>query len=88
MTRERQDPATGLTPEELSEVFQNNPRAYMAVRGAVAEKHLEKVLCTMQEDGHIDGYRSASGDQDKDFYMQVSGKTLSLECSGTLNLAT
>jgi hypothetical protein len=72
--------ATGLTPQELSEVFQHNPRAYMAVRGAVAEKHLEKVLETLLENTQISNFRCASGDMDKDFYLQVGGNSLTLEC--------
>lgn len=72
--------ATGLTSQELSEVFQNNPRAYMAVRGAVAEKHLEKVLVSMLESGHIDEYQGASGDMDKDFLIKSDSTTMTLEC--------
>ncbi|MBE9070749.1 hypothetical protein IQ260_29350 [Leptolyngbya cf. ectocarpi LEGE 11479] len=72
--------ATGLTSQELAEVFQYNPRAYMAVRGAVAEKHLEKVLENLMQRGDIDDYRSALGDMEKDFYLQVQGKPITLEC--------
>jgi hypothetical protein len=72
--------ATGLTPQELAEVFQQNPRAYMAVRGAVAEKHLRKVLDNLIQQGNIDGYRRASGDMDKDFYLQAGGNSMTLEC--------
>ena len=35
---------TGLSDQDLADVFAKNPRAYMAVKGAVAEKHLENVL--------------------------------------------
>jgi len=72
--------ATGLSPQELSEVFQGNPRAYMAVRGAVSEKHLSKVVDSLREEGVIDGYRTASGDMDKDFYLQVADRQITLEC--------
>lgn len=72
--------ATGLTPQELSEVFQQNPRAYMAVRGAVAEKHLKKVLTGLLENDQINGFRNASGDMDKDFYIQVGTTLITLEC--------
>ena len=80
MTGQDVDPATGLTPAELSEVFENNPRAYMAVRGAVAEKHLDKVVAQLVEEGAINDYRTAAGDHDKDFYLQVNGVEVSLEC--------
>ncbi|EGT3627675.1 hypothetical protein FAP94_14990 [Morganella morganii] len=74
------DLATGLSAVELSNVFENNPRAYMAVRGAVAEKHLEKVLNELINIGEIIDIQPASGDLDKDFYLNVGGRTLSLEC--------
>lgn len=80
MTRQDVDLSTGLTASELSDVFQSNPRAYMAVRGAVAEKHLEMVLTKMVERGEIDSYQSASGDMDKDFYLNFNNTTISLEC--------
>jgi hypothetical protein len=80
MTGSDLDPATGLTPEELSEVFQSNPRAYMAVRGAVAEKHLDKIMRELVQEGSIENYRCAAGDFDKDFYLQINGIELSLEC--------
>jgi hypothetical protein len=80
MTAQDIDLATGLTAAELSDVFENNPRAYMAVRGAVAEKHLEKVLIELVESGDISDIQSASGDMDKDFYLRVGSRTFSLEC--------
>lgn len=72
--------ATGLTPQELSEVLQQNPRAYMAVRGAVSEKHLKKILKNLQQQGVIPSFRSAAGDMDKDFYVQMPRYGLSIEC--------
>lgn len=72
--------ATGLTPQELSEVFQDNPRAYMAVRGAVSEKHLAKVVERLLAEDSIDGYKTASGDMDKDFYLQIGDNEISVEC--------
>lgn len=80
MTAPEIDLATGLTAAELSNVFENNPRAYMAVRGAVAEKHLEKVLIELVQNGEIDRIQPASGDLDKDFYIKLGNTTLSLEC--------
>jgi hypothetical protein len=80
MSTQAIDLSTGLTGSDLSEVFQNNPRAYMAVRGAVAEKHLEILLTEMVRRGEISGFQSASGDMDKDFYLNVNGHTISLEC--------
>lgn len=72
--------ATGLEPEELSDVFQANPRAYMAVRGAVSELHLAKVVEALKAQAVIDSYRTASGDMDKDFYLRIGEVELCLEC--------
>lgn len=53
----------------------------MAVRGAVAEKHLERVLKKLLEEGKIKGYRTASSDFDKDFeVLCTSDKKIVLEC--------
>jgi hypothetical protein len=73
---------TGLKPLELAEVLDQNPRAYMALKGAVAEKHLEQYLRTMVESGHISSFRSGSGDFEKDFYIKVNGegREYALEC--------
>lgn len=49
----RLDALTGLTDDELADVLIDNPRAYMAVKGAVAEKHLEKILSKHVEHGQI-----------------------------------
>lgn len=72
---------TGLTDKELAEVLSKNPRAYMAVKGAVAEKHLEKLLIKMRSTGEIQDYRKCSNDFEKDFYVILKGKKeISLEC--------
>ena len=80
---------TGLSQQDLAEVLAKNPRAYMAVKGAVAEKHLEKHLIKYQTDGKIKRFTGASGDSDKDFYITLNnGKTISLECKNTEVLKT
>ncbi|MEZ4750943.1 MAG: hypothetical protein R3B54_10065 [Bdellovibrionota bacterium] len=73
---------TGLTPNELAEVLQNNPRAYMSVKGAVAEKHLDKTLSALKADQTISDYRKGRGDFEKDFYVRLTGKKeeVSIEC--------
>jgi len=80
--------ATGLTPQELAEVLQNNPRAYMAVRGAVAEKHLDKVLDGLCQAGGINSYRRSAGDSEKDFYLQVGNNTYTIECKNVEAIKT
>ena len=52
----------------------------MAVRGAAAEKHLSKIFAKLKVEGSIDAVRSASGDMDKDFYIEISGQTYIVEC--------
>lgn len=72
---------TGLSDKDLAEVLAQNPRAYMAVKGAVAEKHLEIELKKLEDANKIQGFRKASGDFDKDFYVILkNGKEISLEC--------
>ncbi len=72
---------TGLTSDELADVLEKNPRAYMAVKGAVAEKHLERILNILVNEGRIKSVREADGDFDKDFYIiDNTGKTISIEC--------
>lgn len=72
---------TGLSDKDLAEVLSQNPRAYMAVKGAVAEKHLENELKKLEEAKKIQGFRKASGDFDKDFYVILKDKKeISLEC--------
>src|SRR3990167_2892298 len=72
---------TGLSSDELAEILAANPRAYMAVKGAVAEKHLSNYLKRLLLQNKIQTYRQSSGDFDKDFYVTLNnGKEISLEC--------
>ena len=72
---------TGLTGDELADALEKNPRAYMAVKGAVAEKHLARILRRHLKEGYIKKIKEAAGDFDKDFYIEDnSGETLSIEC--------
>jgi|LUMW01.1.fsa_nt_gb hypothetical protein len=83
------DKLTGLSDQELSDVLAKNPRAYMAVKGAVAEKHLEKLLTSYKEQAVIKSFKSASGDFDKDFYVTLNnGKEITLECKNIQVLNT
>ena len=80
---------TGLSAQDLADVFAKNPRAYMAVKGAVAEKHLENLLFSYKQKGKIKNFKSASGDFDKDFYVTLlNNKTISLECKNVQVLNT
>lgn len=83
------DKLTGLSDQDLADVFARNPRAYMAVKGAVAEKHLENVLRGYKHSGKIYDFRCAGGDFDKDFYVTLNNKeVISLECKNVQVLNT
>lgn len=70
---------TGLKPDAVAEALAQNPRAYMAVRGAAAEVHLCAQLERCKE---IHDLQAAGADGDKDFTIQVRGspKPLAVEC--------
>ena len=83
------DKLTGLSEQDLADVFAQNPRAYMAVKGAVAEKHLELLLRSYKENGEIKDFKAASGDFDKDFYVTLKNEqVISLECKNIQVLNT
>lgn len=73
---------TGLSPEDLGDVLDQNPRAYMALKGAVAEKHLENILKRAVQDGVIRSFRKGTGDFEKDFYCysMSDGQEIAVEC--------
>lgn len=71
----------GLEPNELAEVLENNPRAYMAVKGAVAEKHLDNYFMNLKDEGKISSFRMAQNDFEKDFYVTlIDGREVIIEC--------
>ena len=79
----------GLEPHELARVLENNPRAYMAVKGAVAEEHLNKYLKELGNKGHIVGLKTAQSDFDKDFYVTLQdGREVAVECKNVEVLKT
>ncbi len=83
------DELTGLNNSELVDVFSKNPRTYMAVKGAVAEKHLEKQLVTFRQDGLIKNFRGCLSDFEKDFYVTLNnGNEVILECKNVEVLKT
>jgi len=80
---------SGLTPDELADVLENNPRAYMAVKGAVAEEHLRKYLFELGNQGLIKGVKTAQSDLDKDFYITLlNGREVAIECKNVEVLKT
>ena len=71
----------GLEPDDLADILENNPRAYMAVKGAVAEKHLNSYFKGLKTSGQILDYRSAASDFEKDFYVSLhDGRQIIVEC--------
>ncbi|USD24572.1 hypothetical protein [Flagellimonas marinaquae] len=71
----------GLSPNDLAEVLENNPRAYMAVKGAVAERHLKDYFKSLQEKKVITSFKEAENDFEKDFYVTLlDGREIIVEC--------
>lgn len=62
---------TGLSSVELADTLATNPRAYMALKGAVAERHLWLYLGKLVKFGKLVRVRSGAGDFEKDFYIQT-----------------
>ncbi len=52
----------------------------MAVRGAVAEVHLKRVLDALVDGGQIEGFLQPSGDGKPDFEVRYRGKPYLIEC--------
>ena len=73
---------TGLMPKDLANAIGSNPRAYMALKGAVAEKHLEIYLESLLKKRQISSLRPGGSDFEKDFYVNVKGKKkhIIIEC--------
>jgi len=73
---------TGLTTVDLADTLAANPRAYMALKGAVAERHLLLYLKGLQNSGKLTSVRTGSGDFEKDFYVTTknSKKEIVIEC--------
>jgi hypothetical protein len=73
---------TGLNSDELGHTLLSNPRAYMALKGAVAESHLENLLTKLKFEKKIFDFRKGIGDFEKDFYIKRHSKDreLALEC--------
>lgn len=72
---------TGLSDADLADVLQKNPRAYMNLRGAVAEKHLEILLADYRKEGGIKSFRRGCGDFEKDFYITLQNDAdVAIEC--------
>jgi hypothetical protein len=78
----RLDLLTGLSSDDLADTMMENPRAYMSLRGAVAEKHLFNCLAELKDNGRIFDFRVGKGDFEKDFYIKKTdrAKEIALEC--------
>lgn len=71
----------GLEPNDLAEVLENNPRAYMAVKGAVAEQQLKNYFIELKDQSLIFDFRMAENDFEKDFYVTLlDGSEKIVEC--------
>ncbi len=71
---------TGLTPIELAKTLYENPRSYMAIRGAVSEYHLGSYLNDLLKRGDLIDLRTGNNDSEKDFYIKTSHGEFIIEC--------
>lgn len=68
----------GLSATEILDLIGERPRLGMAVRGGVAERHLEKVL---RGDSAVTGVEITTGEGPPDFIVRLpTGRTLTVEC--------
>jgi hypothetical protein len=81
---------TGLPSDEVGETLLSNPRAYMSLKGAVAERHLFNLLTNLATEGRIHSFRKGFGDFEKDFYLRKSksSREISLECKNVQVITT
>ena len=73
---------TGLSSSDLADTLASNPRAYMALKGAVAERHLWMHLQNLSKQGAILEARQGNGDFEKDFYVKLPNlkREIVIEC--------
>jgi hypothetical protein len=81
---------TGLSTDDLADTLASNPRAYMALKGAVAEKHLCIYLENLLKNKKIDSFRCGRGDFEKDFYITLPkrSKEVIIECKNVQVIQT
>lgn len=70
----------GLSAERILDVINKHNRCKIAVRGAIAEEHLELHLKKLQHKGLIAGFTALDIDGKPDFIVPFSGRSFTIEC--------
>lgn len=73
-----------LPAHEILDVISRSDRVYQAVRGAVAERHLEKHLAGLKAEGHISDFAFVSKEGYPDFTVSIGPYTWRVECKNVL----
>lgn len=79
---------TGFDSDGVANILIHNSRAYMALRGACAEAHLKQQLGLLEQKGVITSFRKSNKDHDKDYYLDVNGVPIIVECKNAGVLAS
>ncbi|MFA5861705.1 MAG: hypothetical protein WDA16_08415 [Candidatus Thermoplasmatota archaeon] len=74
-----------LSAREILDIIRRSDRVYQAVRGAVAERHLEKFLKGLKADRRIDGFRFVNEEGEPDFTVTIGPHTWRVECKNVLS---
>src|SRR4051794_25979908 len=70
----------GLPAHEILDTINGRNRCKIAVRGAVAERHLIRLLDHLKQRGQIDGYEDFDVDGQPDIRVDVGGRSYFIEC--------
>lgn len=73
-----------LPAHEILDVIKRSDRVYQAVRGAVAERHLEKLLEGLKKDGRIDDFSFTNKEGEPDFTVSIGPYSWRVECKNVL----
>ncbi len=69
-----------LSAREILDVIRRHNRCLIAVRGAIAEEHLRRILDDLQRRNSIEGFEQIDQDGRPDFEVRYSGQTFLIEC--------
>ncbi len=75
----------GLSATEILDVIRRSDRCYQAVRGYVAERHLEKLLEQLKQSGTIEDFVFIDRDGQPDFRVTLDGRTKTIECKNVMS---
>jgi hypothetical protein len=75
----------GLSASEILDVIKRSDRCYQAVRGYVAERHLEKRLEQLKASGAIQQSVFINKDGQPDFRVTLHGSTKTIECKNVMS---